>query len=88
VSKEDNAYGLSGTVIVTLPVDPKDDLKALRRYSESPNPPTKTILYFSLVPVFIKSMERWIERHSRMRCRGVAVVTEGLSKEIGHSSIH
>jgi hypothetical protein len=33
-------------VIVILPVDPKDDLKALRRYSESPNPPTKTILYF------------------------------------------
>lgn len=49
--QEDNAYGLSGTVIVILPVDSNEDLKALRRYSESPNPPTKTILCSTLVPV-------------------------------------
>jgi hypothetical protein len=77
-------------VIVILPVDPNEDLKALRRYSESPNPPTKTILYSSLAPVLSNQWKGEVRdiHGCRAEERSGCVVVEGQSEEIGHSSIH
>jgi hypothetical protein len=37
--------GSSGTVIAIFPVEPNSSLRAWRRYTESPKPPTKMILW-------------------------------------------